>query len=144
MKAAATKKMVLDASVALAWCFADETTPFTEGLLDLLANGAEAVSPAIWPFEVANALLAGEKRRRITVAQTTSILRRIADLPISVDSIRMDHAFQQILPLARQSQLTEYDAAYLELALRLSLPLATLDGQLQRAARNVGVPLFRI
>jgi predicted nucleic acid-binding protein len=144
MKAAATKRMVLDASVALAWCFADESTAFTEGLLDLLANGGEAVTPAIWPFEVANALLAGEKRQRITVAQATSILRRIAELPIVVDSIGTDHAFQQILPLARQSQLTEYDAAYLELALRLSLPLATLDAQLQRAAKNVGVPLFRI
>jgi predicted nucleic acid-binding protein len=144
MMAAATKRMVLDASVAVAWCFADESTTFTEGLLDLLANGGEAVTPAIWPFELANALLAGEKRRRITVAQATSILRRIADLPISVESIRMDHAFQQILPLARQSQLTEYDAAYLELALRLSLPLATLDVQLQRAAKSVGVPLFRI
>src|SRR5579863_8773806 len=109
MMAAATKRMVLDASVALGWCFADESTTFTEGLLDLLANGGEAVAPAIWPFEVANALLAGEKRQRITVAQATSILRRIADLPISVESIRMDHAFQQILPLARQSKLTEYD-----------------------------------
>jgi predicted nucleic acid-binding protein len=144
MMAAATKRMVLDASVAVAWCFADESTTFTDGLLDLLANGGGAVTPAIWPFEVANALLAGEKRQRITVAQATSILRRIADLPISVENIRMDHAFQQILPLARQSRLTEYDAAYLELALRLSLPLATLDVQLQRAAKSVGVPLFRI
>jgi predicted nucleic acid-binding protein len=144
MKAAATKRFVLDASVTLAWCFPDEHTTYAEAALDLLANGAEATAPAIWPFEVANALLAGEKRKRVTVAQVTSILQRIADLPISVDGIRMDHTFQQILPLARQSQLTQYDAAYLELALRLSLPLATLDVQLQRAAKSVGVPLFRI
>jgi predicted nucleic acid-binding protein len=144
MKAAATKRLVLDASVTLAWCFMDEKTAFTEAILDLLANGAEAVAPSIWPFEVANALLAGEKGQRITIAQVTSILRRIADLPISVDPARADHAFQQILPLARQFQLTEYDAAYLELALRLNLPLATLDVPLQRAAKSAGVAWFRI
>jgi predicted nucleic acid-binding protein len=144
MKAAATKQIVLDASVALAWCFADEKSAYSEAVLDFLANGSQAVTPSIWPFEVANALLAGERRQRITIAQVTSILRRVADLPISVDPAQTDHAFQQILPLARQSQLTEYDAAYLELALRLNLPLATLDAQLKRAAQGVGVPLFRI
>ena len=142
MKAAATKRLVLDASVALAWCFDDEKTVYSEAVLDLLANGAQAVTPAIWPFEVANAMLAGERRQRITIAQVTSILRRIADLPISVDPVQMVYAFQQILPLARQSQLTEYDAAYLELALRLNLPLATFDAQLRRAAKAAGVALF--
>jgi|SRR5271165_385770 len=144
MKAAATKRLVLDASVTLAWCFPEEKTTYAESVLDLLANGAEGVAPAIWPFEVANALLAGEKRQRVTVAQVTSILRRIADLPISVDPAQIDHVFQQVLPLARQTQLTEYDAAYLELALRLRLPLASLDVQLQRAAKVVGIPLLRI
>jgi predicted nucleic acid-binding protein len=144
MKAAATKRLVLDASVTVAWCFPDERTPFTEAVLDLLANGAEVIAPAIWPFEVANALLAGEKRKRITVAQAASILLRIADLPITVDPVKTDHAFQQILPLARQVQLTEYDAAYLELALRLSLPLATLDVPLQKAAKVVGISVFQI
>jgi predicted nucleic acid-binding protein len=72
------------------------------------------------------------------------MLSRIAHLPISVDPIHTIHAFSQILPLARQAQLTEYDASYLELALRLSLPLATLDVQLQRAAKNAGLPLLRI
>ena len=144
MKAAATKRLVLDASVTLAWCFPEEKTTYAESVLDLLANGAEGVAPAIWPFEVANALLAGEKRQRVTVAQVTSILRRIADLPISVDPAQIDHVFQQVLPLARQTQLTEYDAAYLELALRLGLPLASLDVQLQRAAKVVGIPLLRI
>lgn len=144
MKAAATKQFVLDASVTLAWCFADERTKYTEAVLDLLANGAEAVAPAIWPFEVANALLMGERRQRATVAQVTSLLQRIANLPISVDPVQIDHAFQQIVTLARQTQLTEYDAAYFELALRLGLPLATLDLRLQQAARNAGISLFKI
>jgi predicted nucleic acid-binding protein len=144
MKAAATKRFVLDASVTLAWCFPDEHTSYAEAVLDRLANGVEAVAPAIWPFEVANALLVGEKRQRVTVAQVTSILWRIADLPISIDPVRIDHAFRQVLPLARQAQLTEYDAAYLELALRLGLPIATLDAQLRQSAKAAGIVLLRI
>jgi predicted nucleic acid-binding protein len=144
MKAAAFKLVVLDASVALAWCFADEKAAYPEALLDLLAAGSEAAVPAIWPFEVANALLAGERRRRISLAQVTSILSRIADLPISIDPVQMDHAFHRVLPLARQARLTEYDAAYLELALRLHLPLATLDVRLSQAAKIAGVPLFEL
>lgn len=143
MKAAATKRLVLDASVTLAWCFEDERTAYAEAVLDLLANGAEAVAPAIWPFEVANALLMGEKRKRVTPAQITSMLERIADLPILVDPIRAGRAFGPILLLARKERLTEYDAAYIELAFRESLPLATLDGQLRRAARSAGVALVK-
>ena len=144
MKAAATKRFVLDASVTLAWCFPDERTAYAEAALDLLANGAEAMAPAIWPFEVANALLVGEKRKRVTVAQVTSILQRITDLPISVDPVQIGRAFQQVLPLARQTELTEYDAAYLELALRLGLPLATLDAKLRQSAKDAGIALLRI
>ena len=66
MKAAATKRFVLDASVAVAWCFEDEATKFTEGVLDLLSAGAEALVPAIWPVEVANALLIAERRNRMS------------------------------------------------------------------------------
>jgi predicted nucleic acid-binding protein len=143
MKAAATRRLVLDASVTLAWCFPEESTPSTESILDLLANGGDAVVPPVWPFEVANALLAGETRKRITAAQVTSVLQRIADLPISIDPVRMNHAFQQTLALARQARLTEYDASYLELAVRLNLPLATQDLRLQQAAKNAGVALFK-
>lgn len=144
MKAGATKRLVLDASVAVAWCFPDEATAFTEGVLDVLASGTEALTPAIWPLEVANALLAGERRKRISVAQVTTVLQRIAELPISIDAVRLDTAFGQILSVARQEQLTEYDAAYLELALREGLPLATLDKGLRRAARDAGLALVSI
>jgi predicted nucleic acid-binding protein len=68
MPAAITKRIVLDASVAVAWCFEDEKSHFTEGVLDLLSAGTEVLTPAIWPFEVANALLVAEGRKRITVA----------------------------------------------------------------------------
>ena len=144
MKAAGTKRFVLDASVSVAWCFPEESAPYAEGVLDLLSQGIEALTPAIWPFELANALLAGERRKRLTVAQVTSVLQRIADLPITVDSLRVDRVFGQVLSVARQEQLTEYDAAYLELALREALPLATLDQGLRRAAQNAGIALVTI
>src|SRR5436309_9875950 len=78
MKGAVIKRMVLDASVAVAWCFEDESSDFTEGVLDLLASGTEALAPAVWPLELVNALLMAERRKRITVAQVTALLRRIA------------------------------------------------------------------
>jgi len=141
MKAAAIKGMVLDASVAIAWCFEDESNAFTEAVLDQLPAGTKVLTPAIWPFEVANALLVAERRKRVTLAQATAMLQRIARLPISVDPIQPGLAFDQILSVARQNGLTEYDAAYVELALREALPLATLDGKLRRAAARIGVTL---
>src|SRR5712691_1378633 len=144
MRAAVIKRMVLDASVAVAWCFEDESTDFTEGVLDLLSAGTEVLTPAIWPLEVANALLIAERRKRITVAQVTALLRGIAGLPISVEPIQAGRAFEQILAVARQRNLTEYDAAYIELALRGALPLATLDGRLRRVAELVGITLVTI
>jgi predicted nucleic acid-binding protein len=143
MKVAATSRFVLDASVTLAWCFPDESTAYTEGILDLLAAGAEATTPALWPFEVANALLMAERRKRITTAQVASVLQRIASLPLRVDPIHVDRAFGQILSSAREEKLTAYDAAYLELAMREDLPLASLDDQLRQAARSAGVALVR-
>ncbi len=142
MKAAATKRFVLDASVAVAWCFEDEATKFTEGVLDLLSAGAEALVPAIWPVEVANALLIAERRNRIVLAQVTALLQRIAALPIAVLPIDPPRAFDHILPVARQLSLSGYDAAYLDLALRQGLPLATLDEQLRRAAKTTGIVLL--
>ena len=114
---AAVKRFVLDASVTVAWCFEDEPTTFTEGLLGL-PSAAEAVVPAIWPFEVANALLVAERRKRISVAQVTALLGRIVQLPVSLESTQPDIAFTRVLSVARQQKLTEYDAAYVELALR--------------------------
>ena len=141
MKAAVTKRLVLDASVAVAWCFEEESTAFTEGILDAVTGGAEALTPAIWPFEVANALLVAERHKRVTMAQGTALLQRISKLPILVEPISPNRAFEHILQVARQYQLTEYDAAYVDLALREALPLATLDAKLRRAAHSAGLML---
>jgi len=102
------------------------------------------VTPANWPLEVANVLLMAERRKRISVAQVTALLRRIRELPISVETVDPDRAFDQVLAVARQQQLTEYDAAYVELALRGALPLATLDDKLRQAARLAGITLVSV
>jgi predicted nucleic acid-binding protein len=141
---AAVKQFVLDASVTVAWCFDDESTPLTEGILDLLSAGTEGIAPGIWPLEVANALLVAERRKRISLAQVTALLGRIVKLPVSVESTEPDRAFSQILSVAQQYQLTEYDAAYLELALRKGLAFATLDDRLRQAARKAGIRLVRV
>ena len=142
MKTSFSKRFVLDASVAVAWCFEDESTVLTEDVLDSLAAGSEAVVPAVWPQEVANALLVAERRKRLSVAQMSGQLRRIAALPISVMPMTPAYAFEQVLAIARQEKPSSYDAAYLQLALRESLPLVTLDADLRRAAKANGVTLL--
>jgi len=142
MKGADTKRFVLDASVAVAWCFEDESTKFTESVLDCLSGGSEALVPSVWPLEVANALLVAERRKRITLAHVTAMLARMAGFSISIVSIDAKQSFEQILPRARQQGLSQYDAAYLELALHEGLPMATVDGELRRSARASGVPLM--
>ena len=144
MKADAINRFVLDASVALAWCFPEEGSPGTEKLLDVVADGTSAIVPAIWPFEVANALLTAERRKRISMAQISAALRTLTLLPIAIDPVQADSVFGNVLAVARKGQLTGYDAAYLELALREMLPLATLDDQLRRAARDAGITLVNI
>ena len=128
--------------MALAWCFDDEAIPFTEAVLDLMVRGVTARVPAIWPLEVSNAILSAERKKRTNTAQSTAFLRRIREFSISVEHSPTALAFDQILSLARQQSLTVYDASYLELAVRESLPLATLDANLRRAAGVVGVNLL--
>jgi predicted nucleic acid-binding protein len=129
---------VLDASVALSWYFTDETSSLGELAFERI-RGSEAVAPVLWWFEIRNALLASERRGRIGAAQTTAILTSISALPIRLDATERD---EPILALARIHRLTFYDAAYLELAHRLSAPLATLDRALARAAHAAAVPLL--
>jgi predicted nucleic acid-binding protein len=138
------KTFVLDASVAVAWCFEDESSDFADGILELLRTGSEAITPAIWPLEVANALVIAEWGKRISEAQVISQLSDLRRLPVLIEPMDLARAFDQILSVARQRHLTEYDAAYLELALRRALPLATLDKQLRRAASQAGIPLVSV
>jgi predicted nucleic acid-binding protein len=99
--------------------------------------------PALWPLEVANALLVGEHRKRITEAKVAQFLALLQILPITVDDETALRAWQDTLHLARLHDLTVYDAAYLELTVRLGLPLASLDDKLKAAAAAAGVTEFR-
>lgn len=130
---------VVDASVALAWCFEDEATPQTEAVLDRLSHDT-AVVPSLWELEVSNVLLAGERRDRLTESQSARFVALLAQLPILVDTASVDVG--AVLAAGRQHLLTAYDAAYLVLAEREGVPLATLDARLRAAAQAVGVAVI--
>jgi predicted nucleic acid-binding protein len=130
--------LVFDASVTLGWYFPDESTPTADAARRHLATSG-AIVPVLWWFEIRNALLVGERRARIDATQTMEILAQLDVLPIRMDQGRDSGS---ILALARAHRLTLYDAAYLELALRADVPLATLDQQLAAAARAARVPLL--
>ena len=134
---------VLDNSIVMAWSFEDETDEYADAVLDRLAI-ARAVVPALWPLEVANALLMGERRKRSTEAETIKWTGILKSLPIVIDGETNAHAWSDTLTLARGHNLTAYDAAYLELAIRRGVPLATIDGKLKLAAETVGVALFDV
>ena len=129
---------ILDCSIAAAWLFEDEANPETDALLERLRDEGACV-PNLWHLELGNVLIQAEKRGRITATQMTTRLELMASLPIATDPETDNRAFREILTLARSQQLTSYDAAYLELAIRRGLPLATQDKALKRAAQNVGV-----
>ena len=132
---------VLDSSVALAWLLPGEAVPATEALLAMVGT-LGAAAPGLWPLEIANVLLMAERRGRITLAERTQALASLAELPIQIDERTATLAFGATSALAAGSDLTIYDACYLELALRLGLPLASLDRPLCRAALAAGVPLI--
>src|SRR4051812_42987133 len=126
--------------MTLAWYFEDEQTPTSLELLrEVSARGA--VAPSLWRLEVANAFQAALRRKRITAAFRDASLRDLAALAISIDAETDRHARSSTLRLADRFGLTIYDATYLELADRLSLPLATGDASLARAAMACGVPV---
>ncbi len=131
-------RFVLDCSVAMAWCFEDETNPYTEAVLQDLAD-AGAVVPSIWPLEVANVLLVAERRKKISKAQSRRFVELLQSLPIDVDEVSTARAWDGVLSLAREQYLSAYDAAYLELAMREGLPVATADNDLKKAAKRCGV-----
>jgi predicted nucleic acid-binding protein len=131
---------VADASVTLAWCFADETTPYTEAVLNRLRVGEEAVVPSHWPLEVLNGLILAKRRRRIDEAAVQAALTNLLSLRIAIDAGSLFSSRAAIIELAERHRLTAYDAAYLELSKRRRLPLATLDQQLLAAVRAEGIP----
>ena len=131
---------VLDASVALAWSFRDEQNAYAHRMLRRLEDDP-AVVPVVWLLEVANGLLVAERRGRLTAADVAQVYGTLADLPIEWSDLTLDQALGPVLDLARAHGLSAYDAAYLELAMREGLQLATQDEALRAATQRVGVPL---
>ena len=129
---------VLDASVTACWAFQDEDHP-DASLAFLQIGTEEAVVPCLWWFEVRNILIVNERRRRIAESDTAAFLLSLSRLRIRVDRVPDEGA---VLRLARAHRLSVYDAAYLELAQREGLPLATLDADLRTAAAGEGVALL--
>ena len=130
---------VLDASTALAWCFRDEEDDVAMAALDRLAE-SDAWVPAIWSLEVANGLLTAERRKRITASDASTAMRLLLSLPIVPDPSERSRDFETTWRLARTHSLSAYDGAYLELAIRLGVPLVTLGDGLRAAALAEGLP----
>ena len=135
---------VLDNSVTMRWFFGDgkpQDLAYAGRVLDAMQD-AKALVPMTWGLEVANVIAKAEEKALVTEARSGAFLEMLEDVDIEVDTATFAHALSDTLQLARRYRLSAYDASYLELALRTGLPLATLDEDLQKAARKAGVKKF--
>lgn len=133
--------LVIDCSVAVAWCIEDEASPETDALLERVRDEGGIV-PSLWHLELGNVLLQAERRGRMKTGDVTSRLELLRTLPIATDDETPARAWRDVLALARAQKLTTYDAAYLELSLRKGVVLATRDKALILAAQHVGVTVL--
>lgn len=135
---------VLDNSVTMRWFFGDgkpQELTYAGNVLDAMKD-ASALVPVTWGLEVANVIARAEAKGLVTEARSAAFLEMLEDVDIEVDPATFTHALSGTLQLARRYTLSAYDASYLELALRLGIPLATLDVELQAAAKKAGVRKF--
>ncbi len=132
---------VLDCTVTMAWCFEDVSDDWADALLGRL-GGELALVPTVWCLEVAEALLGAERMGKLRPADSARFLRLLHTLPIVVDRETPARAHTDGFAQARERDISAHAAAYLELAMREGLPLATRDDELRRAALEAGVPLL--
>ncbi|MBI3817137.1 MAG: type II toxin-antitoxin system VapC family toxin [Planctomycetes bacterium] len=133
---------VLDASVVLAWCLDEKQSGAARPIREALLT-RDALVPAIWPFEVLSALLVAERQKRISHKEIDQFLEALGQLPIQIIKFdNNDSVVVNVKVLARKYHISGYDAAYLELAKRLALPLASSDNALTRAAAAEGISCF--
>ena len=133
--------LVLDASVALSWCFEDEITPGSTEILRRV-EASEALVPPVWALEVANVLRQAVRRHRVDRPTVTGFLEALDALPLRVIEMGSARVFRHVMDLAWTHDLTTYDACYLDLAIRQRLPLATLDARMRRAADAAGIDVL--
>jgi predicted nucleic acid-binding protein len=134
-------RFVVDNSVVMSWCFEEEANSYAEAVLESLEAG-ETFVPAVWPLEVGNVLLAAEKKNRLSQAAVVRFLELLGGLPIVVEQETPERMLKEIVSLAREHRLSTYDASYLDLAMRLDLPLSTQDTSLLKAATECKVPVY--
>ena len=132
---------VLDTSVTMAWCFEDENNPYADAVLESLAENS-AIAPEIWLLEVSNVLVVAERRKRMTKADSVRFQELLRELSIQVEHSTQQRIFGENLDLAREQNLSTYDAAYLDLAMRAGCSIATLDNALKEAAKRCGVAIY--
>ena len=137
------KGIVIDASVALAWCFPDDASDYADSVLVAL-EGRTVIVPAIWPEEITNALLVGERRKRIRQPEVRRFIELLKGMNIIEDGQPFADTVSNILPLAREYDLSAYDASYLDLAVRHGALLATLDDALQKAGLAAAIKIFKV
>lgn len=133
--------VVVDASVALAWCFPDEASEYADAVLVAL-EGRRILVPAVWPLEITNAVIVAERRKRISSSEIRRFIELLEGLTIHEEMLPVAESVSNILPLAREYGLSAYDTSYLEVAIRHGAPLATLDTGLAKASRKAGVELL--
>jgi len=130
--------IIVDASVTLAWCLADEADAYAEEILERVVDEG-AAAPAHWPLEVANGLRSAERRGRLSEEDLAQVRSLLAGLGIEVVPVELSTAAGTVLDAARRHGLSAYDAAYLDLAAFRAVPLATIDGPLREACTRAGV-----
>lgn len=136
------KRFVLDAPIALAWFLDRPTAQYADHIRRLLLRGSRAVVPALWQIEIADGFIVAERRGSLTTSDTTEALQNLEIvIAQAIENSRDPVSLRSALRTAREFRLTAYDAVYLETALREDLPLATLDRQLQTAAKNADVEI---
>ena len=141
MRGSNKAKFVIDNSVVMTWVFADEFNAYANTVLDGLKDSCACV-PAIWRLEVVNVLISAERRGRITQSACTRFITLLKELQFQVIEDNMTQSMNTLLSIARDYRLSAYDAAYLNLAITRSLPIATLDKNLLKAAKQADVPLW--
>jgi len=137
-----SENFVIDNSVVMTWCFKDETSQYADAILDKL-EVSTAVVPSIWPLEVGNVLLVAERKKRLSEADSARFIALLTELPITIEQEPPGRMLKEILALAREHQLSSYDASYLDLAMRKGLPIATLDNGLVAAAERSQTPIVK-
>ena len=134
---------VIDNSIVMSWCFNDETNRYADAVLDKLSE-SEAIVPSVWSLEVVNVLLVAERRKRLKQVDSVRFITLLSQLPIAVEHEAPAQMMKDLLALGRASNLSSYDASYLDLAMRKDCPIATLDKKLMEAAQKVDVKILEL